>query len=495
MKQKRKPQSAPAKGPDLKKDRTMSYKISESFTGGIGPNSPRPERTPSRPVHPPVHRSRSIHKAPSFEDLYKAMPGRTLGTLQENHPMINIGIDWASDHHDIVLVDEQGHRRQGFRINQDAEGVATLRERLRAIAVEAGGKEHLAIGIETSRLLLVDILLNDGYTVYPLNPKAVTRYRDRYAVSGAKSDDFDAEIIANALRTDRDHFRPLVPDSDLVRELRLLVGDQRRFIRTRTLLSNQLRASLQEYFPTALSFFNDIDAPTALAFLKAHPRPEKVSARKLERLLAKARHPSPKMRAEAIAAALAGAVIPVDEFTVRAKARATVTLVEHLQLLNEQLKDYQREIEELFDRHPDAAIFKSFPGAGPSNGPRLLVEIGDNRDRYADADGLQGEAGTCPVTKASGKSHFVQFRRACRRSFRDTMHQFSFCSMEKSGWAKAFYNTQRDHGRNHATALRALGDKWLKIIYRTWKDRTRYDEKIYLAQRMRHQLKCIPTAA
>jgi len=409
--------------------------------------------------------------------------------------MIHVGIDWASDHHDIVTVDERGCRNTGFRVSQDAEGIATLRERLRALAVEAGGKEHLAIGIETSHLLLVDVLLNDGYKVYPLNPKAVSRYRDRYAVSGAKSDDFDAELIAQALRTDRDRFRPLVPDSDLVRELRILVSDQRRFIRTRTLFSNQLRAALRDYFPTALTLFEDLDSPTALAFLKAHPRPAKIPAKQLERLLAKNRHPSPKDRAQTIAAALAGPAIPVDEFAIRAKARATVTLVNQLQILNEQLQGYQREIEELFERHPDADIFKSFPGAGPSNGPRLLAEIGDNRDRYTDADGLQGEAGTSPVTKASGKSHFVQMRRACRRSFRDAMYQFAFCSMKKSGWARAFYDTQRARGHNHAAALRSLGDKWLKIIHRVWKDRVTYDEKTYLAQRMRHQLKCIPTAA
>ena len=181
--------------------------------------------------------------------------------------------------------------------------------------------------------------------------------------------------------------------------------------------------------------------------------------------------------------------MPVEDFIVRAKSRSLLTIVEQLQTLQKRLKAYEDEITALFERHPDAEIFKSLPGAGPGNGPRLLCEIGDNRDRYPDADGLQGEAGTCPVTRASGQSRVVTMRYACRRPFRETMHHFAFCSLRQSPWARAFYDRRRTAGDGNAAALRGLADKWLKIIHRLWKDHVPYDENIYLADRMRHQLR------
>ena len=402
--------------------------------------------------------------------------------------MFHIGIDWADDHHDIFAVNDIGRHVADFRVKADREGLAHLRDRLGQLSAEAGGKDQVAIGIETSRLLLVDLLLNDGYTVYPINPKAIDRYRDRYTASQAKSDRFDAEVIANALRTDRERFRPIQPDSPLVRELRILVRDQRRLIRTKTMFLNQLQAALKDYYPVVLEFFDDFDGPSALAFLAKYTLPARLGAKPIERLLRSQHHPHPEQKAQQIAAKLSEPFIPVDEFTVRAKSRLVRTLVEQLQALRAQIQGYQKEIENLFEKHPDSNWIQSLPGAGPGNGPRLLTELGDNRARYESPDRLQCEAGTCPVTASSGKSNFVFFRRACRKSFRDTMHQFSFCSMNQSTWARALYDQSRAKGKTNASALRVVGDKWLKIIYHLWKERKPYDENVFLASRMRYQL-------
>ena len=166
-----------------------------------------------------------------------------------------------------------------------------------------------------------------------------------------------------------------------------------------------------------------------------------------------------------------------------------LTLVEQIQSLKEQIQGYQEEIDRLFEQHPDAAVFKSLPGAGEINGPRLMIEIGDNRERYSGPNSLQCEAGTSPVTKASGKFQTITMRRASRKTFRDTVHQFSFCTLRLTPWAKTFYDQQRAKGKNHSVALRALGYKWLKIIYHLWKEQVPYDENVYLADRMRHQLR------
>ena len=477
---------------DLQSQPDFSYNNSERFTGRRELQQPSSKRTNSRPVHPPVTRSKSIHRAPSLEDLYKAMPEWNLESLQEKKTMHYVGIDWASDHHDIAITNDSAEKVSAFRIEHNAKGLQLLRDKLRDLGVP---KEEILIGIETPRLLIVEFLLNEGFTIYPINPKAIDRYRDRYTQSQSKSDSFDAEVIAHALRTDRERFHVLKPDSHLLRELRILVQDQRRLIWTQSRLLNQLRACLKDYYPVALELFADFDSPIALAYLRQYPKAVSVSAKKLEKFLRSHRHPNPQAKAEEIAEKLSGAQIFVEDFTVRAKSRMMLILVEQLQSLRARISEYQKEIDQLFAKHPDSETFKSLPGAGEKNAPRLLAEIGDNREKYSDADSLQCTAGTSPITRASGKSRVVMMRRACRKSFRDTMHQFSFCSLTQSSWAKAFYDQQKAKGKTHASALRSLGDKWLKIIHHLWQKKVSYDENVYLASRMRHQLQGVSAVA
>ena len=52
--------------------------------------------------------------------------------------------------------------------------------------------------------------------------------------------------------------------------------------------------------------------------------------------------------------------------------------------------------------------------------------------------------------------------------------------MKHSFWAKAYYQSQRDKGKSHHTAVRALAYKWIRIIHRLWIDRCRYDENHYI---------------
>jgi transposase len=337
----------------------------------------------------------------------------------------------------------------------------------------------------------VDILLNDGYVIYPINPKSIERYKERYSVSGAKSDQFDANAIANALRTDIHRFHPVHPDSELLRELRILVADQERFIGTQTMLLNQLQACLKEYYPVALGLFSDLDSRVALEYLKRYPRHTRESAKKLQTLLSRHRHPHAEKKALEIAEALSKPQIPVDEYVVRARSRALLAIVEHLLSLREQIAAYQEEIEKLFNKHPDSPIFKNLPGSGGEsgkNGPRLMTQLGDNRERFPSADSIQCVAGTSPVTRKSGKTEIILMRYACRKSFRNVMHQFAFCSLRQCSWARSLYDQQRAKDKSHGSALRTVGDKWLKIIFRLWKNGEIYNEDKFLASRMRQQL-------
>src|ERR1700694_4041116 len=113
--------------------------------------------------------------------------------------MAFVGIDWAEAHHDVCLLDEQGKMLGKRRVVDGLEGVRRLHE---LVAEHATEPEQVMVGIETDRGLLVQALLAAGYQIYAINPLAVSRYRERHATSGAKSDPADAKLMADLVRTD-----------------------------------------------------------------------------------------------------------------------------------------------------------------------------------------------------------------------------------------------------------------------------------------------------
>ena len=127
------------------------------------------------------------------------------------------GIDWAEDHHDIALAGRDGQLLARRRIGDDAAGLAQLVELLAAHGDSA--EDPIPVAIETPRGLLTACLRATGRAVYPINPMAVARYRDRHSVAGRKSDHGDAVVLANILRTDAHAHRPLPADTELAQAI------------------------------------------------------------------------------------------------------------------------------------------------------------------------------------------------------------------------------------------------------------------------------------
>jgi len=145
--------------------------------------------------------------------------------------MIYIGIDWADREHHIFITNDLGANLGSFAITHSVEGFAKLEDRVKGLSSD---QKECLFALEIASGLLMGYLLAKGYTVYPINPKAVDRYRDRYRVSGAKSDPGDAMVLAHILRTDRHCHQPLMPPSELARELLLLTRDHQNLAQSNT---------------------------------------------------------------------------------------------------------------------------------------------------------------------------------------------------------------------------------------------------------------------
>lgn len=393
------------------------------------------------------------------------------------------GVDWGDASHAVHVVDELGKEIDKFKTLHTAEGLIELIGKMRCAGPITG------VAVETSRGLMVQKLLEAGFTVYPVNPKISHAWRECWKVNAPKSDPTDAWVLAEGLRQNHARLRPFKPDEDRMRELKMLCADECALIAQRTGLVNQLQAALKAYYPQALEWFDNWTGPTPWNFVLAFPTPEtlqKASRKKLFSFL-RAHHigirPIWEERFEKISR---GAAWPSDPATTAAKSVLAVTLAKQLRTLQAGLDEYRERIEKLYDDHPDSSIFNSLPGAGPKLAARLLCHFGADRSRFDDADGVAKLGGAAPVTVASGKSKIVKMRRLCQKPFRQTLHQWAFLTTTRCEWARAFYHRARQKGNGHALALRKLAGKWIDILYRMWVDRKPYDEAHYLTALIRH---------
>jgi transposase len=392
------------------------------------------------------------------------------------------GFDWAKDHHDVVVVGQQGKIVTDITFEHSAEGWAKWKQLVKDYP-------HLAVAIETSQGAAIEQLLESGVAVYPVNPKSAERYRDRKAPSGTKTDFLDAWSLADALRVDGHGWRALKPLDPLIQELRLLCRDEVELIGKRTELVNQLQAALHEYYPAALQAFEDWTATPSWGFVQQFPTPEllrQAGRRKWEKFLHVQRLYRPETNETRLQIFATAHEFCGSPAVTRAKSRLALALVKLLLALESQLKEYRKEIERLFDEHPDHDLFGCLPGAGAKLAPRLLSELGSDRSLFQSAQALQCYVGTAPVSFQSGQVHQVYTRFMCNKSFRYAVHLWSDLSRKTCAWAQIYYQELRARGKGHACALRCLGQRWLKILWKMWQTKTCYKPEFHMANQLKH---------
>ena len=392
------------------------------------------------------------------------------------------GIDWAEDHHDIALADRDGTLLARRRISDDAAGLASL------LALLAGhgdtAEDPIPVAIETPRGLLTACLRATGRKVYPINPMAVARYRDRHSIAGRKSDHGDSFVLAGVLRTDMHAHRPLPADSELAQAIAVLARAQQDAVWDRTTAHNKLRSHLREYFPGFLAAFADardgILRPEARIILAAAPTPADAARLTLAQLRALLRKAGRQRGIDKEAQRLRGAFhadqmrqLPLVE---QAMGRQAVALLGQLNAACAAASDLEHAATESFNLHPDAGIITSFPGLGALTGARVLAEIGDDRSRFQDAKGLKAYAGAAPVTRASGKTRSVTFRRVKNNRLNAAGYSWAFSALTASPGARAHYDRRRDDGDRHAAAQRNLFGRLLGCLHHCLTAGCEYDE-------------------
>jgi transposase len=399
------------------------------------------------------------------------------------HPFdLVIGLDRSDRKADLHLIDTRTDQHRSATIDTAPEALWEWLLQLRQDHPQA----RVAFCLEQPAVHLIAFLeAYEWICLYPINPITLQKYREAFVTSRAKDDAKDALYLAELLLTHYAKLKVWAPEDSQTRALQQWVVHRRAVIDERTGLTNRLQALLKQYFPQALLLCGeDLWRPLATRFLLKWPSLQAVQKTKpatLKQFYYLNGSRSTKLLDQRLA--LVEKAVPVTDETalIQSFGLRVQLICRQLQLVQQTLRQYEQQIAQTFQDHPDHPVFASFPGAGPVLGPRLLTSLGSQRERFEDATNLQHYTGVAPVTKQSGGTCHVHRRYRCPKFHRQSFHEYAKESVLWSRWAAAYYLQQRTKGAHHHTAVRALAFKWQRIIWRCWQDHKPYEERIYEA--------------
>jgi transposase len=388
-----------------------------------------------------------------------------------------IGIDWADKKHDFCLQSASGRREAGVLMHTP-EAIAQW-----ASSLERRFRGPIAVCLEICKGPLINALQRYEFLViFPLNPAMLAKYREAFTPSGAKDDPTDAEFALELLVHHREKLKVLQPQSPAMRALTRLVEDRRTLVADKTRITNRLAKVLKEYFPHALAWFDRRDTVLFCDFLSRWPTLKHIKRARQSTLQSFFREHGVRFsvierRTQGIRDATA---LTEDDAVIQPCQMIVEALVAQLRTTLQAIEHFDERIDHVAKTLPDYALFAALPGAGPILAPRLLVAFGEERERYASAAEVQQYSGVAPVVERSGKKCWIHWRIACPIFLRQTFTEWAGATIPRSFWAAAYYRQQLAKGCSHRVAIRALAFKWIRVLYRCWKDRVPYDEVTYL---------------
>ena len=391
-----------------------------------------------------------------------------------------VGIDWADKKHDICELPVGSKDYQWSVISSQP---ADLHAWATALENRYPG-QAIAIACELKKGPLIYALSRYQHiTIFPINPATVAKYRKAFSLSGAKDDPSDAYLQTEILEKHMDKLHPIEPESADVRALAQLLEYRRKLVQNRVDLTNCITATLKNYYPQVLDWFNEKDTHIFCDFVIRWPSLVQAKKARQKTLIDffnahNARYTRVnQLRIDAIKTALP---LTEDVGIIQPNQVMIEVLMPQLKIMLDGIKRLDDEIKQRYKTIGDRKIFDSFPGAGPQYAPRLLVAFGSNRDRYQTAAELQKYSGVAPVIEQSGQKSWTHWRYSCPTFLRQTFVEWAGQTVRYSFWARAYYEQQQAKGKPHNTIIRSLAFKWIRIAFRCWKDNKPYDESKYL---------------
>jgi transposase len=388
------------------------------------------------------------------------------------------GVDWASEKHKVCLLNANGQAVGEREVDHAGAGLSELCDWLLQRTGATPGQ--IGVAIEVPHGPVVEALLERGFAVYAINPKQLDRFRDRFTVAGAKDDSRDAHVLGDALRTDRHALRRVAVQEPLVIELREWSRMSEDLQRERNRLANRVREQLWRYYPQALELGDgdDLAADWFLDLWRQVPTPAKAQRVKEKTIAGILKtHRIRRIDAAEVLRILRQTPLVVAPGTAEAASAHIGTVAARLRLVNQQIKEAHRKLDELCARleaptenapgqiceQRDVAILRSWPGIGRIVLATLLAEASEPLQRR-DYHALRTLSGTAPVTRRSGKQCIVIRRRACNKRLENALYHWSRVAIQHDPVSRCRYDELRRRGHSHGRALRSVGDRLLYVL-------------------------------
>jgi transposase len=411
--------------------------------------------------------------------------------MDNERPQAYVGVDWATESHEVCVVDESGEVLARRTVPHSGAGLDDLCRWL--LGPATGAPESVWVAIEVPHGPVVEILLERGFTVFSINPKQLDRFRDRFTVAGAKDDRLDALVLADSLRTDTRHFRRLEVDDATVIELREWSRMAEELKQERVRLCNRVREQLRRYFPQFLALNDDVAADWVLDLWERLPSParaKRVHEGTVAKILKSRR--IRKVSAAEILAKLREPPLKVAAGTLEAATAHIKQLVPRLRLVNTQFHQCERQLDRLLDalshgaspleesdhlqraEQRDVVILRSLPGIGRTNLATLLAEASQPL-KARQYHILRALSGVAPVTRRSGKRWTVTRRQACHPRLREALYHWARVAVQCDPVSRQAYAALRQRGHTHGRAIRGVGDRLLNVACAMLRSGTLYD--------------------
>jgi transposase len=405
--------------------------------------------------------------------------------VEESTYELIVGIDWATEAHEVCILRSSGEEVEKRVVVHSGEAVAAFLEKV--VQRVNGASEQVAVAIEVPRGPLVEMMLERGFHVFALNPKQLDRFRDRYFPSGSKDDRRDAFVLAQSLRTDRHCFHRVQATEAVLlrlRELSRLDGDLKKSFQQ---YCSQLRELLYRYYPQLLALCPTADEPWIWKLLEIAPTPEKGARLKLPRVTKVLKeYQIRRLQPEQVVERLRSPGFKLLPGTVEAVSERAVVLIPHVRLLRQQQLQLARQLKTIFDdmtrdgsetQHHDAKIILSLPGVGYVIAATMLAEASQplaSRDYYV----LRAYAGVAPITRQSGKTTAISMRHACNGRLRDAVYHWARISVQHDPRSLAQYSRLRSAGHNYSRTLRGVSDRLLALLCAMLRDQKPFDPEL-----------------
>jgi transposase len=401
-----------------------------------------------------------------------------------------VGIDWATEKHDVCVVDGNGQKVLERQVEHRGDALQILFDELSKLV--ENHPERVAIGIETPRGALVESLVERGFHVYAVNPKQLDRFRDRHTVAGAKDDSLDSFVLGDSLRSDRALYRRVRVDDPVIIQLRELSRASEDLVIEQGRLNNQLRDQVHRLLPQLLTLSPAADEPwlwDLLGLVASGSEPERIRPTQVARILKVNR--IRRLEVDEVLAKLRESA-PWTTQGMRQAVRAHIALLlPRLRVTLQQARDCEKQVQSLLDElagpepgkdeireHRDVAIILSLPGAGTKVTATMLAEASQplaERNYHV----IRTQGGVAPVTKSSGKRSksrgFVHMRYSCNGRLRNALFFWAKGAIARDEACKSYYAALRQRGHQHARALRSVADRLLRILFAMLESRTLYD--------------------